>query len=156
MRMSSTYPLSPSANSVASYLTPRLADAAWQVRGGDRAVLQQLDRLEDLRVAGAAAEVGPEPAGGGLEGEVAPFLIEQRLGAHQDAWCAEAALERPGHGERIGQLVALGFVEAFKGRDRFAAGLLHADQAGLDRLPVEEHRAGTALAGGSTSILGRG
>ena len=79
---------------------------------------QRLDRVEDLHVAGAAAEVGAEVAGGVVAGQRRALLVDQRLGPHDDAGGAEAALQGAAGGERVGVAAALVLVEAFEGDDR--------------------------------------
>ena len=54
---------------------------------------EQLDRIQDLHVAGAAAQVGAEMARRVLASEVGALLRDQRLRAHHDAGRAEAALQ---------------------------------------------------------------
>jgi hypothetical protein len=58
----------------------------------------QLDGLEDLLVAGAAAQMGLE-SGFNLLPDGPGIFIEQGPGAEDDSGRAEAALNRPGLGE---------------------------------------------------------
>jgi hypothetical protein len=115
---------------------------------------QLVDRVEDLDVARAAAEVGPQVAGCVVAREARSLLVEQGLGAHDDAGRAEPALQRAAGRERVGEAGALGLVEPFERDDRLALGPLHRHLAAHHRLAVEQHRAAAALARGRTAVLG--
>jgi hypothetical protein len=116
---------------------------------------QQLDGVEDLAVARAPAQVGAEVAGGLGSGERLTLAVEQGLGAHQDAGGAEAALERPGGGEGVGQPSPVLLGEALEGGDRAALRPGERHLAAHHRLAVEQHRAAPALARRRAPVLGR-
>ena len=82
---------------------PLRADAAERDRGRRLALGEELDRVEDLHVAGAAAEVGAEVAGRGRPVEAAALLVEQRLatrtrmpGVQNPHWSAPVAAKARG------------------------------------------------------------
>jgi len=137
-------------------LRPRISDSDRRSRGDDVVGNQQVDRLEDLRVPGAAAQVRSKPALDGLLVEVASLLIHERLGADEDSGRAEAALESAGRGEGIGEAISFFNLESLEGRDGLAFSLLHGDEAALDRLAIEQDRARPALSGWRAAILGGG
>ena len=93
-----------------------------------------LDGVEDLHVAGAAAEVGAEVAGHVLAGEVGTLLVDLGLGPHDDAGDAEAALQAAAGRERVGVAGPLVGVEALQGDDGPALDLGRA-AAGRRRWP---------------------
>ena len=90
----------------ASYLTPRCRRPP-AGRQRDAVLAQHLDGVEDLGVPGATAEVGAEAACRSRLVEVLALLVEQGLGAYQDAGRAEAALQGSGGRERGGEAVSL-------------------------------------------------
>ncbi len=126
-------------------------------RGADGAAAGNLDRrrrvapgvadgVEDLRVAGAAAEHAAKRFLG-LGAARAGFLFQQRGGGHQHPRRADAAL-----GGAVAQEGALQAVqpvggEALDGGDVAADGGGGRRQAGADRLSVQQHGAGAAVAG---------
>ena len=103
-------------------------------------------RLDDLAVAGAAAEHAGErvstsaSVGCGLR-------AQQRRRRHQHARRADAALRRAVREERACSADSLPLAQPFDGGDRAAFALAAGDEAGADRLAVEQHRAGAAIAG---------
>src|SRR5262249_47439489 len=104
-----------------------------------------LDRAENARVRGAAAEIARERlldfGVGGLG-----IRVEQRLGADDEAVDAVAALERLLLDERLLQGMRIfRRAEAFERRDRAAADVLHLQRAGAHRLAVDEDGARAAL-----------
>ena len=99
---------------------PGCADDAGLLQGGFLAVGQILHGVEDLDVAGAAAEVAAEVARGLLAAQVGALAVDEGLGPHQDAGDAEAALQGAVVGEDAGVAVPLGGVEALQGHDRGA------------------------------------
>src|SRR5688572_20393685 len=106
----------------------------------------QLDRLVDLQVAGAAAEVAREralePLARGLR-----LLVEERLRGEQEARRAVAALRGAGLDEGLLEGMELAPLRhALDGGDRVPDGVEAEEEAGEHRLPVDEHRAGAALA----------
>ena len=124
------------------------ADAVRGRRFGDLvAGRQQLDRLDDLGVAGAPTEVGAQPSLDRRSVEIAALLIDQCLGPNEDARCGEAALKRSFGGEGPGEAPPIVFVEPLEGHDLLAIGLLHRDQTRLDRLAIHQNRATAALSG---------
>ena len=111
--------------------------AAHRVAGGTH-------RLDDVLVAGAAAEIGREHVEQLVVADVRIVLQRVRR-QHQEARRAEAALQAvvvdEGLLQRM-QLLAVG--EPFDGADLPAVGLDREHQAGADRLAVEDDRAGAA------------
>ena len=106
-------------------------------------------RIGQRLVAGAAAGVAVtvEPGAHVFPRRVL-VLVEQRLGRHDEAGRADAALGaamvHPGNLQRV-QVV--GRADAFDGDDLFAVGeLADRDHAGLDRFIVDEDGTGAALA----------
>ena len=103
-------------------------------------------RREDLRVPGAPAEVAGQPVPDRVDiGR--RLAVEQRLGREHHPRNADPALHPALVDERVLQRVHPAFVEqAFDGLDGRAVGLVGHHQAGVDGLPVDDHRAGAALA----------
>ena len=104
------------------------------------------DRIDDLVVAGAAAQHAAD-AVGDLGARRRRRAVEQVGCGHQHAGSADAALRGAVLQERAAQ--ALGQparANAFDGLDRRAAGLRRRHQAGAHLLAVEEHGAGAAVA----------
>ena len=116
---------------------------------------QHLHRVEDLEVAGAAAQVGPQVAGGLLPGEVGAVPVDQGLGPHDDAGDAEPALHRPGRPEGGGEALPLVAREPLGGDHRGPGRLLQRDLAGHPGLAVDQHCAGPALPRRRAAVLGR-
>ena len=83
---------------------------------------QELDRVEDLGVAGASTEVPCHARGDLIAGQL-EILVEHALGAHGDAGDAEPALETGDADEALGDQVALLRVEALEGHDLLPVGL---------------------------------
>ena len=105
-------------------------------------------RLDDLAVAGAAAEhAGERVAHLGLAR--LRVRAQQRLGAHQHARRADAALRRAvgDEGALQRRQRAVGAGEALDRRHRAAVALADGDDARADLLAVEQHGAGAAVAG---------
>src|SRR5512133_2159977 len=106
----------------------------------------EADGVEDLRVAGASAEVAGE--------RLAQLVLARRrvalqqVGRRDDqAGSAKAALDGPGLGERLLHRVELPVLrEPLDGHDVVVVGLRGKDEARADELPVEQHRARAALA----------
>ena len=124
------------SRSAASELSGRLADRR------DR----RFDGLEDLLIAGAAAQVSGERLADLVARRVG-VLVEQRLRRDQEARRAVAALRGAEVGEGLLQRMqaAVGH-QAFDGLDLAAVALDAEDQAREHRLAVEQHGAGAALA----------
>src|SRR5438105_7384981 len=107
----------------------------------------RLDRLEDVPVARAAADVALDRAGDLVVGG-ARVLPQERGRAHQHPGRAVAALERVVVGEgllELRQLVLFG--QALDGLDRGAVGLHREQHAALHERPVEDDAARAAVAG---------
>ncbi len=115
----------------------------------------QLDRLDHLEVAGAAAQVLVERAHD-LLARGRGMVVEQVLRAHHDSGRAEPALEAVGVGEGAREQVALGGRQALERVHAQALGALSGDVAGRARLAVHQHHARAALAGGLAAALGAG
>ena len=128
----------------------RLADAAVLDDRRKRAaaelrLLDQLDRVDDLDVAGAAAEV-PVDKPGDLGAGQPLALVGDPFDAEDEARRAEPALQAGGRLESVGVEAALVVGNAFEGDDRAALDLLGAHRAGELRLTVEQDQAGAAFA----------
>lgn len=137
-------------------LRSRISDPGRCSRGSHLAGDQQVDRLEDLRISGAATQVRSKTACGRLPIEIRPLLIDERLRAHENAGSAEPALERSRGSEGVGEMFALFDLKSFEGRDALSLGLVHRDEAALDRLAVDKDGARPTLPGRRTAVLGRG
>ena len=132
-----------------------LTDAAAEGDLERLALGDRLDGVEDLDVAGAAAQVGAEMRRHGVPVEVGALLVDLRLGAHHDAGDAEAALQPATGGEGARRTVALGVVEALQRRDVLAGDLVERLRAADDRLAVDEHGAAATLPRRRAAVLGR-
>ncbi len=136
----------------------RLSDPAVSDRLRHRAAApgprHQLHRLDDLRVAGAAAEVAVDGAGD-LVAARAGLPVEEVLGAQRDPGDAEAALHAPGRGERLRNHLALARGEAFEGQYLVALGPLRFHRAGHEGATVDQSQAAAALALGLAAVLDR-
>jgi hypothetical protein len=86
--------------------------------------------------------------------EVGAFAVDQRLGPHDDSGDAVATLEPAVGGESAGPQVALVVGEALERRDVATLDLRDRERATHLGLAVDKHRAATALALRSTSVLG--
>ena len=106
---------------------------------------QHVNRVEDLQIAGAAAQVGAEVAGGLLAGEAGALVVDQGLDPHHYPRRAEAALHGTGCAEGGCVAVALLVAESFGGEDLRTLDLLQGDLAGNPGLAVEKHGAAAAL-----------
>src|SRR5688572_19875547 len=114
-----------------------------------------LDRLEDLLVAGAAAEISGDRLLDALARWIR-LVLEERLGGHQDTRGAVAALGGAEVGEGALQRMERRPVrQALDGFDRLALALEGQHQAGKPRLAVDQHRARAALAE-LAAVLGAG
>ena len=135
------------------------ADLPRPVRLGKRAAAQhagrQLDRVDDLDVAGAAAQVRAQ-ALRDLLARRRRRLVDDVLGPHHDPGDAEPALHAAGERERLGEDLALALVDALE-RDHAAPHrLLGGKRARHLGLPVDQHGAAAALTGRRAAVLGRG
>ena len=114
-----------------------------------------LNRLDDLVVAGAAAEVAGDAPADLFFGRVG-VLLEQVLGAHDHARRAIAALQAVLLPEALLQGMELGAVRQPLDRlEALAIGLHGEGSAALDRAAVHQHGAGAA-AGGVAADVGAG
>ena len=125
-----------------------------RTRPGSRAAPggRELDRLDDVVVPGAAAEVALEPDADLLLRRVR-ILGEQRDARHHEPGRAVAALEAVQLVERLlhrMQLAAPG--EALDGRHLAPVGLHGEHGAGLDGLAVEQHGARAARRGVAADV----
>ena len=112
-------------------------------------------RADDVVVAGAAAEVAFKALPHLLLGRVR--VLRQQAGrCHHHAGRAEAALQAVVLAERLLDDAHRAVVgdEALGGGHRAAVGLDGEHRAGLDRLAVEQHRAGTAGRGVAADVRG--
>src|SRR6266566_2103188 len=107
------------------------------------------DRLDDVLVAGAAAEIAFELFADGVLGEVMALAVDQIDGGHDHAGRTEAALQAMVLAEGLlhrMQRRAVGG-QSLDGPDFMPVGHHHQRGAGLHRLTVEMHDAGAALRG---------
>src|SRR5215207_195759 len=153
---SAAYSSDPSTLSTKSWcagLCPTTRSVAWRagasVSGMAAGPLRGLcgvflDRVQDLAVAGAAAQVADQLAADPLAARPR-VALQERPGGEQHAGRAEAALRGA-----VAQEARLQGVEiatrgqAAHGHERAAVGLHREQQAAADRLAVEQHRAGPA------------
>src|ERR687888_802740 len=106
---------------------------------------RRVDGLDDVLVAGAAAEVALEPAPDLRVGQPVAVRAEELDAGHDHPRRAEAALERVALPEGLLQRMELAALrEALDRRDLAAVGLDREHGAGLHRVPVEMDRAGAA------------
>ena len=107
------------------------------------------DRLDDVVVAGAAAEIAFQALADLLLGQALRMRVHQVDRAHHHARRAEAALQRVMLAEHLLHRVqrAVGRGEALDRGDAAAVGLQRQHGAGLHRDAVDMHDAGAALAG---------
>ena len=118
-------------------------------------VARQLDRVEDLLIAGAAADIAAEPLLDLLA--IGERIDAQRRGRrHHHAGNAIAALAGTGLVEGLLQQRQIALPrEPFDGLDLRPLRLADRHQAGLHQHAVDEHRAGAAFAG-AAAVLGAG
>ena len=114
----------------------------------------QLHGLDDLRVAGAAAEVPVDRPGDLLTARVR-LPVEQVLGAERDPGDAEAALDAAGRGERLRDDLALAGRDTLEGQHLAALGPARLEGAGHERAAVDERQAAAALPLGLAAVLDR-
>src|SRR5689334_7444836 len=112
-------------------------------------------RLDDVLVAGAAAQVAGQRPAHVLLGRV-EALVKERLGGQHHARRAEPALQPVLLPEALLQRVQLaGGGQALDGADLHSVGLYGQHRAGFDRAPVHQHGAGAAV-GGVAAHVGPG
>ena len=116
---------------------------------------ERLDRVEDLHVTRAAAQMSTEMATGLLLGQRLALLVDQRLRSHDDAGGAEAALQSAAGGEGVGVAIHLTGVEPLDRVDRLPGDPVERHRARHDGLAVDEHGAAPTLALRGTAVLGR-
>src|SRR3989442_12020222 len=113
------------------------------------------DRGQHLRVAGASAEVSGDAVANLFLGRMR-VLFQQRGGRHQDARNAEPALGHAVADERLLQgMQRAEPPEPFDRAHGVAARLHREKQTARDRLAVEVHRAGAAVAGAAAFLRSR-
>src|SRR2546427_11631526 len=106
-----------------------------------------VDRLHDVHVTGAAAEI-PRDRLADLQLRRLLVLLEQGDGGHHHSGSAEAALQPVLLVEAFLDRMELPvLLEPLDGRDRPLIGLHGEHRARLHRAAVEEHRAGAAVGG---------
>src|SRR5262249_19706983 len=105
------------------------------------------DGLDDVVVAGAAAQVAFELVANGGIVEVVALAVDHVDRGHDHAWGTIAALQPVMLAERLlhGVQRAVGIGETFDSGDVRAFDLPDEDRARFDRLAVHVHHAGTAL-----------
>jgi hypothetical protein len=105
------------------------------------------DRLDDIEIACAAAEIAFEFAADRFFGRI--FMPLQNIGRrHDHAGGAKAALQRVVFLKRgLDRVQCARLAQSFDGQDVVAFGLRREHRAGLYGLPVHMDDAGTALAG---------
>src|SRR4051812_6297066 len=114
-----------------------------------------LDRLDDIHVSGATADVPLDRLPNLLLAR-ARIGVEQVLGGHQHPRRAVAALQRVGLAEGLLERMQLAVAgEPLDRLDRRAVGLDREHHAALDRVAVVEHGAGAAVAGVAADVRAR-
>ena len=107
---------------------------------------RRIECLDDVDVAGAAAEVAGDGVANLVVGGLG-LLLEESVAGHQHAGRAEAALQPVLLKEALLQRMELAVLfEAFDGHDLAAVGLHGEDRARLDGAAVHDDRAGAAVA----------
>ena len=143
---------------VAAVARAARADASARVRLGQRLAApcrgDELDRVDDLHVPRAAAEVAEQRVRDLVAGRVG-VLLEQRLRLQHDAGRAVAALRRAGGDEAVGPHAPLLVRQPLLRHDVLSLDARRLLRAGDDRLPVDDHRAGAARALGRAAVLDR-
>src|SRR5664279_4398718 len=148
-RRRTLWPIGVLVESNASFMLP-MSRSSDRRRGLAR--LAELDRLDDVVVAGAAADVAVEALADLLLARLR-VVGEQLHRRHHHARRAEAALQAVALAKRRlhrMQLAVLG--EPFDRRDGAALHLRREHRARLDRAPVHVHGAGAALRGVATDV----
>ncbi len=130
--------------------------AAQRLRHGVAAAhaRHQLDRVDDLLVAGAAAEM-PVDRARDLLARRRWIVAEKVMRAQGDARNTEAALQAGGGHEGARHEPLLVFVDAFQRRDLAPRDRLGRRRARDLRLPIDEHEAAAALPLRLAAVLGR-
>src|SRR3972149_816844 len=114
----------------------------------------QLHRLDDIVVAGAAAEVAVEPRAYRFLRERLAVALHQIDGTDHHAGCAKSALQAVTFLERRLHRMHLTvrFADTFDGCYLRTAALHRERHAGFDGVAVYEHRARAALAGVAADV----
>ncbi len=134
----------------------RSTDRGRELRLERAAMGHCVDRVEDLHVAGAPAEMCPEVGLHGCLGERVALLVDLGLGPHDDARDAEPALQAAARRERVGEALPFGLVDALECGDRLAVDLGDVVLARHGGLAVDQHGAASALARWRAPVLRRG
>ena len=103
----------------------------------------QQNRINDLHIAGAAADIVSDGVGRLLPGGIG-IHIQQSLGAHHHTGDAEAALNRPRHAEGVGIDLLFKIGQPLHRDDGLALQLIGLGDACLGGLTVDQHCAGAA------------
>jgi len=104
------------------------------------------DRPDNLVITGAAAEVSGEPETNLVLRGIG-IGVKKSFRRHDEPRSANAALERRLIKKRLLKRMQLAVVsDSFDGRDLRALDFHREDAAGIDEAPVEDHRAGAAVA----------
>ena len=114
------------------------------------------DRVDDLGVSGAAAQVG---TGSGFDRgavERRSFLADERLSSNQNARDAESALKCAVGCEAVGEPFPFGLLEPLQCGHIVVGHLVESGGATHPCLAVDQDRAGAALTGRRAAVLGRG
>jgi hypothetical protein len=114
----------------------------------------QLHGLDDLRVAGAAAEVEVDRPGD-LVAARGGLPVEEVLGVECYPRDAEAALHAAGRRERLRHDLSLVRGDPLDGQHVAAPGPMRLEGAGDERAPVDERQAAAALPLGLAAVLDR-
>ena len=136
-------------------LDPAGADPAGTHRHRHLISGERLDRVEDLDVSGAPAEMSAEQTGSAVTGDrlAVGGLVEHGLGAHDDARGAEPALEGAVGGEGGSHAIPLGGVDTLERHDRCSLDPFEGGLARDPRLAVDEHSAAPALTRRRAAVL---
>ena len=114
----------------------------------------QIDAVDDLLVASAAAEMRLENADNFVARRFSRLCAERDC-PQGDTGNAKPALDAPTPHERFGDLAAVRFVQSLESRDRSAFGPFGLQRARQHRLAVQQNRAASALGLRLATILGR-
>ena len=104
---------------------------------------RQPDAVNDLPVAGTAAEVAPDRVPDLLFRGIR-IPVDQRFPGHHHARRAETALDRSAGAEGVDERFLLEVCQAFHRLDRFPRRLRGGQDAGFRRFSVNDHGAGSA------------
>ena len=113
-----------------------------------------LDGVDDLHVAGAAADVVVQRFGD-LAARRRRVRVDQALRGHHDPGGTKAALEAARHREGVGEDVPCPGIEALQGDDVSPGGRAGGHDAGRQRPAIDQHGAAAARTLGRAAVLGR-